>query len=289
MIPAGNAREERPEFNYHLLRNALQDFNRNPAQLDADEYHRVYAKALKSFELESLVIASDEAGGVVIPGQLLEASVERVVSRYANIGEYLDDLENNGLNEIGLRCALHRELLFDAVMQRITFGIPDVSDIDVKLFYEMHRARFEAPEQRIARHILITVNPDFPENIRTESLLRIQRIRTELKGRVNRFHDFAVRYSECPSAMDGGRLGEVRCGQLYAELDALLFSMQAGEISQIVESELGFHILLCEQIKPGKRLSPSKAAPGIRRLLEGRRRRNCQRRWLASLRRNSPA
>jgi peptidyl-prolyl cis-trans isomerase C len=287
MILPGNEREESPEFNYHLLRNALQDFNRNPLQLDTDEYRQAYAKALQSFELESLVLASDEARGVVIPEQMLEASVVRVVSLYANTDEYLDDLENNGLNETGLRSALHRELLFDAVMQRIAFRIADVSDTEVKLFYEMHRARFEAPEQRIARHILITVNPNFPENIRTESLLRMQRIQAELKGRVNRFHDFAVRYSECPSAMEGGRLGELRRGQLYAELDALLFSMQAGEISQIVESELGFHILMCEQIKLGKRLSPSKAAPGIRRLLENRRRRNFQREWLATLRRNA--
>lgn len=289
MTPPASEREASPEFNYHLLRSSLQDFNRNPVLLDAGQYRQVYAKALNSFELESLVLASDEARGVVIPVPLLEASVARVASRYASAGEYIEDLDNNGLNEAGLRSALHRELLFDAVMQRIASRSAEVSDSDVELFYEMHRARFVVPQKRVVRHILITVNPDYPENTRTESLRRMQRILAGLDGRVDRFHEFAARYSECPTAMDGGRLGEVSRGQLYPELDTLLFSMAAGEVSPIVASELGFHILLCEKIRPGTRLSCAQAAPGIRRLLEGRRRRSGQREWLAALRRESPS
>ena len=53
-----------------------------------------------------------------------------------------------------------------------------------------------------------------------------------------------------------------------------------------IETEVGLHILLCEKIKPGKRTSFSKAAPQIRTLLEERRRRNCQKAWLAELQRS---
>ena len=83
--------------------------------------------------------------------------------------------------------------------------------------------------------------------------------------------------------MDGGKLGEVKRGTLYAELDAQLFAMQEGEISPIIESEIGLHILLCEKIKPAKRTPFSKAAPKIREVLEERRRRNCQKARLTAL------
>jgi peptidyl-prolyl cis-trans isomerase C len=83
--------------------------------------------------------------------------------------------------------------------------------------------------------------------------------------------------------MDGGTLGEVKAGQLYPELDSVLFSMEEGEISQIIESEMGFHILLCEKIKPGKRVPFTKAEPKIREILEERQRRSCQKEWLAAL------
>jgi peptidyl-prolyl cis-trans isomerase C len=105
----------------------------------------------------------------------------------------------------------------------------------------------------------------------------------KLAGRGNRFEQFAKRHSECPTAMQGGRLGDVKRGQLYQELDSVLFSMQQGEISDIVETELGLHILYCEKIRPAKRMPLSKAYPRIREHLQERHRRNCQKAWLAKL------
>ncbi|WP_428605912.1 nitrogen fixation protein NifM [Sedimenticola sp.] len=272
-----------PGFGYHLLRQALRLFGKNLAQLQPAEYRQVQEQATRSFELESRVLAADEAEGVMIPVQQLDASLNQLVSRYESREAFLQDLAVNGLDEAGLRLALQRELLFDAVMQRVTADCPGVSDIDVGLFYEMHRERFEAPETRVARHILITVNPEYAENTRHAAYARVEQLVEKLAGRVNRFADFAKRYSECPTAMQGGALGDVKPGQLYAELDAMLFSLPAGEISPIVESEMGFHLLLCDKIKPGKRIPLSRAAGKIRVLLQQRHQRNCQQAWLDSL------
>lgn len=272
-----------PEFSYHLLRNALDGYRKNLSQLDPNEYAQVHRKASKSYELESLVIASPEAEGLVISGQQLDDSIAEVAERYASREEFLSDLEENGLDEEGLRKALYRELMFDSVMQRVAANSADVNELDVQLFYEMHNDRFTSPEIRAARHVLITINPDYAENTREAAEARINEAREKLAGRANRFADFAKRYSECPTAMEGGKLGEVNRGQLYEELDAVLFSMQEGEISQVVESEMGFHILYCEKIKPSRTMPLSKVAPRIREVLQERQRRNCQKSWLASL------
>jgi peptidyl-prolyl cis-trans isomerase C len=273
-----------PEFSYHLLRNALDGYHKNLSQLDPNEYAQVQRKANKSYALESLVIASPEAEGLVISEQQLDESMAAVAERYASREEFLDDLEGNGLDEEGLRKALYRELMFDSVMQRVAANSAEVNELDVHLFYEMHNDRFQSPETRVARHILITINPDFAENTREAAQMRLQQVREKLAGRGNRFEEFAKRYSECPTAMEGGKLGEVNRGQLYEALDAELFSMQEDEISEIVESELGFHLLYCEKIKPSRTVPLSKVAPRIREVLQERQRRNCQKSWLASLR-----
>ncbi|MES9990937.1 MAG: nitrogen fixation protein NifM [Candidatus Thiodiazotropha sp.] len=278
-----------PEFNYHMLRNALQDFQKNLSQLEASEYQQVYRKASKSYELESLVMATPEAQGVVISEQQLSNSVAEVSTRYSGQDEFLDDLACNGLDEEGLRRALYRELVFDGVMQLVSANSADVNDLDVHLFYEMHRERFETPETRQARHILITVNLDYPENTPIAAHQRMQQVSEKLAARGNRFEQFAKRYSECPTAMEGGRLGEVKRGQLYAELDSVLFSMQEGEISDIIETELGLHIIYCEKIKPAKCMPLSKASARIREHLQVRHRRNCQKAWLASLQKTEHA
>ncbi len=275
--------ESSAEFSYHLLRNALNDFGKDLTQLDSDEYEQIYAKATNSYELESLVIAAPESEGLVIPEEWLRNSIASIEQRYDSRDEFLNDLQANGLDEEVLRHALYRELMFDAVMQRVVEASSPVTDTDVRLFYEMHLDRFEQPELRVARHILITVNPEFSENTREAALARIEQVADKLGDRANRFSQFAQRYSECPTAMEGGKLGELKAGQLYPELDTALFSMEEGEISPIIESEMGFHILLCEKIKPSKRTAFAKVEMKIRAILEQRHRHSCQKVWLDEL------
>jgi peptidyl-prolyl cis-trans isomerase C len=275
--------ESQPEFNYHMLRNALNDYQKNLTQLEPPEYQAVHHKASKSYQLESLVISSPEAKRVVVPQTQLDQSVKEVAARYKNRDEFIEDLEHNGLDEEGLRRALYRELLFDGVMQHVAANSADVNDLDIHLFYEMHHERFETAETRQARHILVTVNPEYPENTPAAARRTMLHLVEKLAGRGNRFEQFAKRHSECPTAMQGGRLGDVKRGQLYQELDSVLFSMQQGEISDIVETELGLHILYCEKIRPAKRMPLSKAYPRIREHLQERHRRNCQKAWLAKL------
>ncbi len=272
-----------PEFNYHLLRNSLNKYSKNLAQLNSDEYEKVLQSAYKSFDMESMVLDTDEARSFIVPPEQIETSLDAIASRYVDEDEFLQDLEANGLNRQTLSAALYRELTFDGVMQIIGAKAADVTELDIMLFYEMHHDRFEQPETRVARHILITVNDDFVENTEVESRKKITEIANKLGGRTNRFPQFSREYSECPTAMEGGKLGEISRGQLYPELDEMLFNMAENEISEVVESEMGFHILYCEQIKPAKRIPYNKVKARIKEILLERNRRNCQKAWLSGL------
>ena len=168
---------------------------------------------------------------------------------------------------------------------RLAARRPSVSELDERLFFEMHKDRFTQPERRTARHILITVNDDFEENRCAAALARIERLARKLAGHPNRFPSLARKYSECPSALQGGRLGTLPRGQLYASLDAALFKLPEGAVSGPVGSDVGFHLLWCEKVHRGHTWPFSKARPHIRRLLEERAGRNCQKAWIAELRR----
>lgn len=274
-----------PAYSYHLLKVALTSFKKNPFQLDAGELAQARRQADNSYELESLVLATPEALDMVISEAQLADALAEVAGRYEDEQAFKLDLQQNGLDASALREALQRELIFDAVMQRVGARSVDVNDLDVHLFYEMHRERFDVAEKRVARHILITINPDYLENTRPAALARAEQLLSKLAGKSNRFARLAGKHSECPTALEGGKLGTVTRGQLYPELDAELFTLAEGEISQVVESEIGFHILWCEKIIPAKSVPLSKARPRIQEILEQRKRRNCQKNWLSELRR----
>ena len=109
---------------------------------------------------------------------------------------------------------------------------------------------------------------------------RIDQKAEKLKKNPARFETMVKKYSECPTAMEGGKLGELVEGTLYPELDAELFTMQEGEISDVIETEMGFHILLCEKINKSVTVPLSRARTRIKQILQERQRNACQRAWL---------
>ena len=75
-------------------------------------------------------------------------------------------------------------------------------------------------------------------------------------------------------------LGEVVRGTLYPELDAELFNMEEGEVSKVIETEMGFHILFCEKINKSITVPLSRARARIKQTLQERQRKACQKAWL---------
>lgn len=273
-------------YRYHLLRTASERFQCDLAALDADQVATVESQASRTFDLESRVVSSCEALDVVITEQRLATAVQALQSRYPDRDAFEADLARNGLDEHSLCRALRRELTFDAVMQRIGAYATPVTEVEEQLFYTLHPERFITPEQRAARHILITINDDFAENRREASWARMETIAATLKQQgIGRFGELARTHSECPTAMQDGRLGTLTRGHLFPSLDEALFRLTPGQISGILESDLGFHLLLCERVDPERSISFEEARDHIRALLQRRRQRDAQKEWISSLQR----
>jgi len=214
---------------------------------------------------------------------VVEEACNTIATRYPGEEEFVADLARNELDPDELRAALERTLRVESVLERVASRSADISELDVKIYYWMHRDRFEVPESRSVRHVLITVNPDFPENTPEAARRRIEQIAKRVGGKRQRFEEQASKHSECPSAMHGGLLGRLPRGKLYPELDEVLFAMQEGEVSGVVETEVGLHVLFCEQIHPAGPAPFEEVEGKIRERLETRRKRMCQRSWIKGL------
>jgi len=281
--PVSQAIASQDGINYLMLRTAMRLYDKMPRDLGEEQIKGLRQQVFKEFELQNLVLASEEARDVIVPDSMLETSIAKIKERYQDEEEFLQDLDENGLSPAGFRDALLRELKVDSTLERVGSRAVDISEMDVMIYYHMHRERFVQDETRTARHILITVNPDFVENTPEQALARINILRERLTKKVKRFAEQAMKHSECPTAMNGGLLGRVSRGDLYPQLDAVLFTMKAGKVSRVVESEVGFHLLYCETIHPAGTISLKEAAPKITKHLQDRARRMCQKSWVIQL------
>lgn len=268
----------------YLEFKAAQALYRKPIpDLAPEDLQEVRRVAQRQQWIQLRVLAAPEASGVCVPEATLASTVGEIRQRYTQEEEFEADLRANGLDRTELEAALRRELAVEAVLERVSSQAPPVSDTDAELYYRLHMDQFMQPERRRASHILITINEQFPENRRDAARARIEAIAARLQRDGGRFAEQAMKHSECPSALQGGVLGEYHTGQLFPALDAVLLALPAGQLSEVVESPLGFHILRCDAILPPELIPFPEAVLQIRTMLADNRSRTAQRAWLRQL------
>ena len=122
----------------------------------------------------------------------------------------------------------------------------DVTEADAKKFYDENPKYFEEPEQVQASHILIKPNTSDP-NVEPASAKAAARIKAEglLKQIKNGadFAELAKANSDCPSKERGGDLGSFGRGQMVKPFEDVAFAMKVGDVSDIVETQFGYHII----------------------------------------------
>lgn len=150
---------------------------------------------------------------------------------------------------------------------------PDLST--VQAWYLRHQTQFMRPEQRLTRHLLLTVDGD-----REAVHRRILGLHRQINASRDAFAPLARRHSHCPSALEEGRLGWISRGLLYPQLETALFSLAENALSLPVASELGWHLLWCEAIRPAAPMEPQQALESARDYLWQQSQQRHQRQWL---------
>ena len=124
---------------------------------------------------------------------------------------------------------------------------------DVKTYYEQNLQRLAGQEQRRASHILITAAKDAPAAEREQARARAQALLGQLRSNPRSFAEVARKQSQDPgSASKGGDLDFFARGAMVKPFEDAVFAMKEGEISEVVESDFGFHIIQLTGIKAPK-------------------------------------
>ncbi len=131
-----------------------------------------------------------------------------------------------------------------------------VTDAEIKKYYEDHIAEFSTQELRKAAHILIAVDAKASDAEKQAARNKAVQILKQVKAAPSKFAELAMKYSEDPgSASNGGDLGLFGRGMMVKPFDDAVFKLMVGEVSGLVQSDFGFHIIKLLGIKGGKEQS----------------------------------
>lgn len=133
------------------------------------------------------------------------------------------------------------ELSMDDIRESV-----EVSEDDLRSAWEEEREQYLADEERLARHILIPVEEDENEDAALEEA---REVRSKLDEGAE-FGELAEEYSaDTMSAEEGGSLGWVLQGDMVGPVDEAIFSLDAGEVSDPVRSEFGYHVIRVDEVE----------------------------------------
>jgi len=140
----------------------------------------------------------------------------------------------------------------------------EISKDDVRKYYDEHQSDFGTPEERQAAHILISVNAAATQAEQDAAKAKAEQLLQQVKQNPGKFAELAKHNSQdTGSAMNGGDLGFFGRGMMVKPFEDAAFALKAAEISELVKSDFGYHIIKLVSIKPSRVLPFDEAREGI--------------------------
>ena len=172
----------------------------------------------------------------------LDARLRRMEREAGGADAFRQALARQNLTLEAVREGVRRGRRVDRLVEKITENVEEPTEREIREHFEAHADEYRNADRAQAQHILIQPRGE-SDDARREARAKL----AEVRRRVERGADFAemaAAYSDCPSGKNtGGSLGWFARGAMLPEFDQAVFSMEIGELSEIVQTPVGYHII----------------------------------------------
>jgi peptidyl-prolyl cis-trans isomerase SurA len=192
---------------------------------------------------QSLLVQRAKDMGISVETDLIKRMDEVRKQNSLNSLEELEKaVEGSGIAWEDYKTQIRNGLLTQEVMRKEVGSRINIGNEEVKKYYDEHPQEFTRPEQVELSEIFLSTEGKSPEEIEA-----VQKKAEDLHNRVvkgDEFSEIAKRYSEGSTAKDqSGDLGTYQRGQLSPQLEAVVFKMEKGQITDVTQTKTGFEIL----------------------------------------------
>ena len=206
-------------------------------------------QALENLINRELLYQESQNQGIAVDEAAINEQVRKLKERFSSEAEFKSALSKANLSEAAIKSQFKRGMVIQQFIDKQFVQKITVSDKESKAYYDSNPDSFKQPEQIRASHILIKVDPGAEELRKVEARKKLEKI----QEKVQKGEDFAViakEFSEGPSSTKGGDLGYFGRGQRVKPFEEAAFTLRPGEVSDIVETEYGYHLIKVIDRKP---------------------------------------
>lgn len=224
------------------LNQAKQLYSQKGITLSEDQYETVRKKALDNLINQELLYQESQKKGIKVGSDTVSGRLAAMQKRFPSEAEFEKVLKEVNLSKTDLQFNIARGIAIEELIKAQIAKNVVVTEEENKSFYKTNPQFFKQPEQVKASHILIKVDSKADDAQKAQAKEKIQKIQQKLKNNED-FAALAKEYSEGPSKSKGGDLGFFSRGQMVKPFENAAFTMKPGEISDIVETQFGYHLI----------------------------------------------
>jgi len=228
----------------------------------------VYRGLLDQMIAYKLLLQQSRALKVTVPDADIESRVKQLQAQFPNEQAFTKALSDQHVTLDRLKKDQREQLLIAKVIDTEIGPKVSVTPKDVDDFYAKNPDRFKEPETIHAQHILILVPKDADAAVKAKAKAEAEAILKQIRAGAD-FGTLAKQKSQDPgTAPGGGDLGSFAKGQMVPQFEEAAFKLKPGQVSPVVETPFGFHIIKVLERKPARTVPLEEARPQLTEMLK---------------------
>jgi len=261
---------------------AMELYRKTADQLSAEEQEKVQEIAVERIIARELIFQQALADGVVANDAQIQQETANVMQNFPSEEEFYATLEKAGVDKDAYYRMIRQDLSVNMFTDQKLADAQDPSEEEITAFYAAHPDKMIKPAMVKASHILVKAEKENP----TQAAATID----ELKEKLNNGEDFAIlaqEHSVCPSSAKGGDLGFFGPGSMVKSFEDAAFALKPGEISDVVPTQFGLHLIKVTDAKEAHKLEYEEAKPQIAQFLKEQNGAKLLQEWIEGLKKDA--
>ena len=225
---------------------------KHKGQIPQEELRKTLNYALRS-QIERILLLGEAEKNLnervkAMITQDVDSAIKELVARAGSLTTFQRELEKNGQTLDSKKQRMKEDVMIKYLLNEKVRAWITVSPAEIRRYYQQHGADFEHPASVRFRQILIKVS-EYED--RTRAKMAAENILEEIKNGTD-FAKLAQQRSHGPESAGGGLWDFIEQGNLPEEIEAVLFSLEPGQVSRVIETDRAYYILKCEEKKSAR-------------------------------------
>lgn len=218
--------------------------------LNDAEIDRMKVKILDSLIKRELLYQEGKRINILVDETVIAAELNRMRQQFPGESQYKNALSAMQVTEAEVEARIRHGMTVQQFIEKEIIEKTSVPEKEIRSFYDSHPEYFKTEAQVRASHILIKVDSQADEARKTEAMQKVQILQKKIQNGED-FAALAKQNSECPSSAEGGDLGFFTRGKMVKPFEDAAFAMEPGEVSDVIETQFGFHLIRVVEKKAG--------------------------------------